>query len=41
MSGKRKMSHNNLLSRFQSITNADAETSKFYLESSGWDLEVR
>lgn len=30
-----------VLKQFQNVTGADADTGKFYLESSGWDLSVR
>ena len=32
--------NNELLTQFVSITGADAETSKVYLQSAGWDLQV-
>ena len=29
-----------VIKEFQNVTGADADTSKFYLESSGWDISV-
>ena len=30
-----------MTAEFMELTNADAERSKFYLESSGWDVQVK
>ena len=32
--------HDLLITQFQDITGQDAERSRFYLESSGWDVEM-
>lgn len=34
------MDHDELLTQFQDVTGANAERSQFYLESSGWNLEI-
>lgn len=40
VTGESMTSTAEVIKEFQNVTGADADTSKFYLESSGWDISV-